>query len=126
MASDTPLLEKRWTVRQALKEAASLFLKGRLEETESIARQILKVRPDTPGALEFLGLIEYRREHLDAALDLLQQALDLRPNEAEYHSNLAVVLQAKHRYDDALAHYRDAIALKPGYAEAHANLGTIL
>jgi predicted O-linked N-acetylglucosamine transferase (SPINDLY family) len=114
------------TIPEALNIALQHHRAGRLQEAETIYRQILQVEPRHPDALQLLGMIAHQAGRHDIAADYLRQAITHNPNDAHYHSNLGAILEAQGRLEEAVACYRQALALKPDYAEAHYNLGNML
>jgi len=99
---------------------------GRLPEAEAIYRQILAEQPRHADALHLLGLLEYRKQQFDSALDLIQRAIRIEPKRADYENNLGLVLAALSRHSEAIDAYRRALALRADYPQALNNLGNSL
>lgn len=98
---------------------------GRLDEAETGYRSLLRLNPEDPQALHFLGLIHLQRDDAATAAELIAQALRIRPDESVYLCNLG---QAEKRLDhpaEAEAAYRRAIELAPGFFEAWHNLALL-
>jgi len=98
---------------------------GRLEEAETLYRQLLAQDPDYGDARHLLALVLDRQGHRAEAESLLRQALARRP-EAYLYSSLACLLQADGRIEQAKGAYCLAIQQKPDYFEAYNNLGVLL
>ena len=92
----------------------------RLDEAETVYRNVLKARPD-PTACNNLGIILQRKSSFLEAEARLRQAISLQPGFAEAYNNLGNVLLATLRPAEANEAYSRAIELKAGYAQAHHN-----
>ena len=114
------------TISEALKIAIEHHQAGRLQEAEAIYRQILRLQPNNPGALHFLGLIAHQVGQHQVAVEYMQRVIKMDPKVPDYHNNLGLALQEQGRLEEAGAHYREALAINPDYAEAHLNLGNTL
>ncbi|MDQ2917581.1 MAG: tetratricopeptide repeat protein [Pseudomonadota bacterium] len=99
---------------------------GRLREAEPLYRQILRVAPDHPDALHWLGVLAHQAGQSDAALALIDRAIAIHSSRPVYHDHRGMVLQALGKAEEAVVCHRTAIALKADYAEAHNNLGNAL
>lgn len=98
---------------------------GRLDEAESIYRQVLSLDPHHADSLHLLGMIAHQTGDQETAASLIRQAIAANGNAASYHSNLGNVLQAQGKLAEAGASYQRALLLKPELAETHLNLGNI-
>jgi len=114
------------TIPEALATAIQHYQGGRLEAAEQIYQQILKVEPDQPDALHFLGVIASRRGNHALAIEYIEGAIRSYGRAPFFHNNLGEAYRALGRLSDAVACYRRALALEPGFAEAHYNLGNAL
>jgi len=112
-------------VEQALQVAIAHHHAGRLQQAESIYRQILAVRPNHAEALNLLGAISGQLGRPDQAIDLIRRAIAAAPDNPVYHFHLGTRLQSQGRLDEATLCYQRAVALKPDYPEAHLNLGNV-
>jgi len=99
---------------------------GRLEQAESIYRQVLEREPDNCDAIHLLGLLAHQAGHPEAAAAHIARAVALNPAAAFYHNNLGIVLQDLGRLADAVLCYQEALRLNPDYTEAYNNLGFTL
>lgn len=98
---------------------------GRLEEAESIYREILAANPRHADSLHLLGMIECARGRYAAAADLIRQAIAIDDSQPAYHVNLGTVLQAQGDVEEALRNFQRALALDPNLFEAHVNAANI-
>ncbi len=114
------------TIQQAFDLALEHHQAGRLNEAESIYRQILAVDPSHVDSLHLLGVMAHEVGRADIAVDLIRRAIALRPFHHVAHNNLGNALQDHGQLDAAVAAYRQALAVKPSYPEAHYNLGNAL
>jgi predicted O-linked N-acetylglucosamine transferase (SPINDLY family) len=114
------------TIEQANRQAMELLRAGRLREAEALAQQVLQYAPDSPTALQCLGLIAHHAGQFAEAVNLLRRAAANLPTNPEYQYNLSEPLRALGRDDEAHAALREAIRLRPDFAQAHLNLGALL
>lgn len=99
---------------------------GRLDEAESLYRQILVVDPTHPGALYFLGGIAYQNGDVDEAFALIRQVLDDEPNDPEAQHLFALIAQRRGDLPLALEAAANAVAQNPGFAHAWITRGNLL
>lgn len=111
---------------QKLHLAVDAHTKGRIEEAETLYRDILKKRTNDPIALHHLGIILYQRRELETAAQLIRKSLAAKKNYPEAYSNLGNVLRDLGKHEEAVAAYKDALRFKPNYPEGFSNLGTAL
>lgn len=114
------------TIRQAFDLGLAHHRAGRLDEAESIYRQILSQAPDDPDAWQLLGLIAHDRGRHEEAVDRIGRAVALNPSVAAYHCHLGIALGGAGRHEAAVAAFRTAIGLDPHSADAFYNLGNAL
>ena len=114
------------SLSEALQQAVAAYRTGNLAEAERLCRAIELAKPDTPGALQLLGVIAARRRQFPEARRRFEQVLALDPRVASAHVNLGNALAALGQREAALASYASAAAIKPDYAEAHYSHGNTL
>ena len=102
--------------------------KSKLDWPGAIAefQAAIKLQPNYPEALNYLGAGLIAVGHPDQAIPKLQQAVLLAPALSSAHFNLAIALENNNKLPEAEQEYRDAIAAKGGYAEANSALGKLL
>jgi tetratricopeptide (TPR) repeat protein len=105
--------------------ARSLLASGRLDEAESLYRDVLRARPGEVEALEGLGVLKFQRGRADEAMTLLAQAAALAPDSARLHAHLSEALRVLGRYDEAAGEVQRALALDPHAAPCWNALGLL-
>ena len=71
-----------------LKKAIDLQQQGKIEQAESIYREIISTHPNQPDAYHFLGIIAYQKREFSCAVEMIETAIKLNPNVAGYYTNL--------------------------------------
>jgi tetratricopeptide (TPR) repeat protein len=99
---------------------------GRLDLAASAASYVVECHPTHAGALHLLGVIEFKRQDLTRALDLLGRAAAIDPNNPAVHGNLGRALCMTGAVAQGIASFRTAVAIDPRLPEAHYSLGTAL
>lgn len=108
---------------QALQLASQYQQAGQLQQSEALLREILKVHPKQPFALQLLAVIAHQVGQLDTAIRLLYEAIAVLPNVAQFHANCAEMCRQAGRMEDAVQYGENAVQLDPHSAQAHSNLG---
>jgi Flp pilus assembly protein TadD len=81
--------------------------------------------PDDPASLYLLGILRYRQEKLDEALNALSRSAQLNSTNPGTQNYLGCVLADKGMRPAAEIAFRKALQLEPEYADAHYNLALI-
>lgn len=115
-----------FALRTLLDQGRQHHQAGRLAEAERCYHLVLEMTPGHPEALHLLGLLAYRVNHFEQAIDLIKQAIEDAPANPLYWFNLGVVNQRAGKKDEAVQAYERALALSPKYVEALINLGNVL
>jgi tetratricopeptide (TPR) repeat protein len=89
-------------------------------------RQALKLRPNQPQVLNYLGYsyVE-KKQNLDEALDMIQRAVKARPDDAYITDSLGWVYYRLGRYGDAVRQMERAVALMPVDPVINDHLGDV-
>jgi tetratricopeptide (TPR) repeat protein len=90
------------SVEQLAVRAEQLENHGKLEEAESVYREILKIEPGSIAALNRLGAIEVRRGQFSAGIRYYKRALELNPSEFATNLNLGIAFVKKQDYASAV------------------------
>jgi Flp pilus assembly protein TadD len=109
-----------------LEQAMTHHRAGRIQQAETLYRQILEQDPAQADALYLLGLIASQAGHHDAAIELLERAIRARPGVAQFHIVRGRVLAAAGRSQAAVDSFREATRLQPDSPDAHNGLGIAL
>lgn len=115
-----------FALRALLDEGKQHHQDGRLPDAERSYRLALEMAPGHPEPLHLLGLLAYRVNQFDQAIDLITQAIEEAPSNPLYQFNLGVVTQRAGHKEEAVRAYERALALNPKYVEALINLGNAL
>jgi tetratricopeptide (TPR) repeat protein len=114
-----------WTLY--LLRAASLEQADRWPEAKADLAKAMKIEPDNPLLLNFLGYGKLERgEDLDAAEAMIRKASALRPDDASITDSLGWALYKRGRLPEAIAILSRAAAGDPAQAEIHEHLGDAL
>ena len=113
-------------IDKTIQSASEYYQAGDLQRAEHICSELLKVNPDNADALHLLGLIYYKTENYDLAIQHIEKAVKFNPADADAYYNLGNAHEAKGQLDEAITYYQKAIDLDPTFAEAHNNLGFAL
>jgi tetratricopeptide (TPR) repeat protein len=99
---------------------------SRAQEGVSFFRVCVALRPQSPGAHNYLGNALWAMGRLDEAIAEYREALRIKKDYALAHNGLGNALWAMGRLEEAIAEYHEAIRLNKDFAEAHRNLGDTL
>lgn len=95
-------------------------------KAEADFREALKLSPDQPSVLNYLGYsyVE-RKENLDEALSMIERAVAARPEEGYIVDSLGWALFRLGRYQDAVAQMEKAVELDPAEPLLNDHLGDV-
>ncbi|MCC7251817.1 tetratricopeptide repeat protein [Hyphomicrobium sp.] len=108
------------------REAVEHLREGRLQQSEAIHRRILARTPRHAPSLHNLGLIAFRSNACNEAIDYIRQSLAIDPKSHKAWLSLAVMLRDASRLDEAISACRQCVALAPADAKAFSVLGNLL
>jgi tetratricopeptide (TPR) repeat protein len=86
-------------------------------------REVLDDQADAPHASLYLGMIEFRRGHVDAALAHLKAGERAEPRIPGLHVQIGNVCLRRRRWKDAERAFTKALAIDGDSAEPHDGLG---
>ena len=87
---------------------------GQWPRAESDFLEALKLSPDQPSVLNYLGYSWVDRgENLDKAREMIERAVALRPNDGYIVDSLGWVLYREGQYEGAVNHLERAVELRP-------------
>jgi predicted O-linked N-acetylglucosamine transferase (SPINDLY family) len=104
----------------------ALAQRGRYEEAARSFQEGLRLKPDSAGAHNDLGMILILQGRLPEAVKSFREAVRLKPDFHSAYSNLGNALRELGDLDNAVASLRKAVLLRPDFVEAHLNLGIAL
>lgn len=99
---------------------------GHLEAAAGQLDALLAAAPGHPEALRLLGILRFRQNQFDAALNCFRRVLAAWPNDAPTLGNVGILLAATGTHDQALDAFRRAARADPASAGAWFNLGNQL
>jgi len=111
-----------WFMRGAMFERTN-----RVEQAEVEFRKVLKVDPDSAGAMNYIGyMLADRNLRLEESLGLINKALDGDPGNGAYLDSLGWVYYRMGRLDEAERNLRLAIQKTPRDPTVHDHLADVL
>jgi len=113
-------------IEENFQHAIKYLQEGKLRQAANICLEILEIQPDNSKVTHFLGIICYRLNNYDLAIECFKKTVQLNPNFTEAYNNLGTSLQEKGQFDEAISFHQKAIQLNPNFTEAYNNLGTSL
>jgi tetratricopeptide (TPR) repeat protein len=105
--------------------ADAQFAEGHLDDCGTTVGRAIALDPDDPASLYLLGILRYRQEKLDEALNALSRSAQLNSTNPGTQNYLGCVLADKGMRPAAEIAFRKALQLEPEYADAHYNLALI-
>lgn len=108
---------------QALQLASEHLSAGRLQQAETLIRQVLRHHPQHAPALYLMGLVAHYAGRAELALDFIGKAIANNNDVAQYHLSRGEMCRILGRVDEAIQHGERATTLDPAQAAAHSNLG---
>ena len=109
---------------------------GKLDEAESLYRQLLSTQPDqvtTANELRKLdhlvftdfGNLLLKQNKLDEAIYYYQEAIKINPEFVDSYNNLGMVFKQQGKFKEAIYYCQEAIKINPEFSLARQNLATI-
>jgi tetratricopeptide (TPR) repeat protein len=105
--------------------AKAQYLMNQLDDCEKTVKHALALDPEDAPSLYLLGILRYRQEKLDEALDALSRSAQYNPTNAGTQNYLGCVLADKGQRSAAETAFRKALAADPNYPDAHFNLAFV-
>lgn len=105
-----------------LEQGIALQRAGRLADAEQRYREILERMPEDPGALHYLGLLNYQRGSLESAEALIERSLKLAPERADACNDLGVVKLKGCKPNEAIRLFSRALEFDGNHLDALNNL----
>jgi predicted TPR repeat methyltransferase len=112
--------------RNLLRRAHAAHQEGRLNEAESGYRSVLRVRPNDPDALHFLGMLHFQRGERTDGIQLVRRSLASLGSNPHAWNNLGNMLLACDQPQEAADAYEKATQYGPQMAETWYNRAVCL
>lgn len=109
-------------IDREFQKARQFHQAGRLEEAQSIYREILEVNPNHADTLHLLGVMAYQSEDYDVALAMIDKAIEIDPQQSSYYNNKGNVLNEQNNPQQALACFQKASRIDPNHPQAYNNM----
>lgn len=123
--SGRPQAREMWPLY--LLRASALERGSRWPEARSVLESAMRIAPEEPLILNFLGYAKLERgEDIDAAEALIVKAVALAPDDASIIDSLGWAQFKQGRVDEAIETLQRAAAKDPEQAEIHEHLGDAL
>ena len=117
--------QRRVTLADALAEISAFERDNKLDEADDLAQRVLKAAPEHPHVLHMAGIVAYRKNRVQEAIERMEKSMELSPNTALYPRNMCEIYRGAGRLDDALRVGHRAVELSPEDSRAYFNLALI-
>ena len=108
-----------------LQQAIALHNHGRLDEADSIYRQVLQQAPKHPDALHLRALVCHAKAQFAEAAKLAEAAIRSAPRIANLYNTAGEAWRCQGQLEKSRQHLNEAIRLDPSMAMAHHNLSLV-
>ena len=116
-AADWPILFAR---------GACYEREGKWRQAEQDLQAVLKLKPDQPDVLNYLGFGWLERgHHIDEARDMIARAVKARPDDAQIVDSMGWALYLQGDYTESIAYLEKAVELLPGDPTVNDHLGDV-
>jgi spermidine synthase len=89
------------------------YFRGEYDEATAFIRQAAEIYPESREAHESYGLMLWKMNQTDLAVDELQRALALNPRVVSVRRDLASLYASRGQVEKAMEQWKDALALDP-------------
>lgn len=90
-----------------------LMLIDELDRAENLCRQAVEIKPDFAGAINTLGIIEFKRGKYDAAAENFKKTIEVSPNYQGIYFNYSNALSLNGKPEEAEAQLQKAVVSTP-------------
>jgi tetratricopeptide (TPR) repeat protein len=98
---------------------------GQLEDGEKTVLKAVKLDPQDAGSLYLMGILRFRQQRLDDALEALNASAKYNPTNSGTQTYLGCVLEEKGQHAQAETTLRRALELDPKEPDAHYYLAVV-
>ena len=113
-------------MNQTLREAATMFQQGRLEDAQRRCSVLVKTQPDNVDAHYLMGLIHERSMRYDEAVESFRKVLERDPKHVASLVNVGGLLTTLGRAQEAIDPLRAALKIDRDIFPARYNLARAL
>ncbi len=113
------------SIDDAVKHASALFNQGQLQDSEIICNSILEKYPSHADANHILGVIAFKVNKVDMAIELFKKAIKANKKNPEYYSNIGNAYKENGDTVNAIKSFRKSLSLNDAIAKTHYNLANI-
>lgn len=103
-----------------------LYLKSKMEEARSAARELISLNPDQPIAWSILGGAELALGNNRQAETAFRKLKILLPDDPNVANNLASALMANDKHHEAIEHFQSALEIRSDFLESYIGLAKCL
>ncbi|MBN1849646.1 MAG: tetratricopeptide repeat protein [Deltaproteobacteria bacterium] len=93
--------------------AKDLYKGGRLLDSEKVYKDVLRLAPEFPDALNDLGVLYIRTRNFDGAKECFEKVIQIEPDLVEPYYNLACLHSVKGEVKEGLEQLSQAVRLNP-------------
>lgn len=90
-----------------------LMLKDQLDKAENLCRQAIEIKPDFAGAINTVGIIEFKRGRFEAAAENFKKTIEVSPNYQGIYFNYSNALSLSGKPEEAEAQLQKAVISTP-------------
>jgi tetratricopeptide (TPR) repeat protein len=105
---------------------AQYIAEDKLTEAEARCKIAIEYSSTYAEPHNLMGLIHYKRGHIERAVESFKHAIALRNDFAEAYNNLGGIFMERREYLPAEDQFREALSIDPGHVDARANLAKTL
>jgi uncharacterized protein (AIM24 family) len=107
-------------------QGGEMLSMGNLAGAREHLEAAIELKPENSKCLNLLGLIYFRLELHDKAIEVYRDLIGRHPQEESLHLNLATVFIGCGRLEDAERELEKAIEIEPTHEKAHRTLAVVL
>src|SRR6185369_17304895 len=96
-----------------LSQALSVHESGDLKRAKTLYNKVLSSDPKNVVALNFLGVLNCRKDNLEEGVRLMKMAVSIQPQYADPYYNLGVATFHMGKYQEALTYFDKTLTFAP-------------
>jgi len=97
----------------------------KFDKAEILLSDIIERHPNLAGPHANMGLVHYKKGHIEQAKQSLKKALTLNPKNPYVYNIMGIIKNNKGDFSSAEKYFLLAIQNKPNYAKAHYNIALL-